>query len=786
MKTRRRLTALVLAALMLAAIILTAGAADGGERSVFLPEGIELTAPDTAAAAEGYVLYENDHVLFSMEVPAAYEVLEPYENTMVVTAEDPTDFQVHAEYAFATVDNSHFLYDAQDFAEFIRLDKKQLTDWVGTEDIEVLGSGWGDVAGKQCYVCAFTMNGGDSSGALYVFDGQGDFGCYCVTAVINEKSEKAALYGGQLQHMIETFTVTGPYQMEGYALYEREDEDVPVTFFAKDGVDVSDDGPDIYPVNGVFTDANIHIYRTSWEAGDGMEKALAGAGRMYIEDYGGHYAAQNSSFLLGRYSYGMAEVEYEDEGKTYTYRAAFFLVGGCYWQVSEKYTAEYADAVNDAFSDVLFSLRVGTPAPAQAQEAQPAADNSAGVGAVLDVIEAQEGFYTAEHEPLGFVYDLPGGSLLLVTEYETRGTTADGCDDHIAATDAWLIGAGSAVLLGRNQVYKQPDGMGSVTVAEKDGVTYVGLKSSMMYETGTDEYCAYLPVDEQAGAFGEGVFMELHNVLDGNGYVFDSAMVGGVSCSMADYNAALREFDDVDEGLPMDLRWGPRDRVMSFDGLREAYPGGAAPAAAATDTAAPAATPYVDPPWDAILAIVGDTMDRSDLYVDLDQQPLVSQSDRNGDGIWEVFMVFPCQDGQGVYAEENVWLIDENGSSCVSSGVLFREVGGNGGTLSMAQKDGKLYAVILSKQPEGDSFHDTVDILSLKEGEAALGDEHISMSRTGVYGGEDNGTYIIDGGPVTRSEYENMLASFETVYTIDLLAGGDDTGTVLPFYMLYM
>ena len=578
MKTRKRLTALALAALMLAAMALTAGAADGGDRSVFLPEGIELTAPDNGAAAEGYVLYENDHVKFSMEVPAAYEVLEPYENIMLVTAEDPTDFQVHAEYVFATVDNSHFLYDAQDFAEFIRLDGKQLTDWLGTEDIEVLGSGWGEVSGKQCYVCAFTMNGGDSSGALYLFDGQGDFGCYCVTAVINEKSDNAALYGQQLQHMIETFTVTGPYQMEGYTLYEREDKDVPVAFFVKDGASVSE-GPDIYPVDGIFTDANIHIYRMSWEAGDGMEKALASVGRLYIDDYGGHYSAQNSYFDLGRYSYGMAEVEYEDDGKTYTYRAAVFLADGYYWQVSEKYTAEYADVVNDTFSDVLFSMRVGTPAPAQAQETQPAAE----------------------------------------------------------------------------------------------------------------------------------------------------------------------------------------------------------------DTGAPAAASYAEPPWDDILGVLSDTMDRDNFYMDFDQQPLVCQSDRNGDGVWELLMVYLCKDGIDVYAMENVWLIDGNGPKCVSSGVLFHEVGGNSGTLSMAQKDGKLYAIIQTRQPDGSSFNDFANIISLKEGEAALGGEMISMNRTGVYGDEDNGQYVIDGGPVSRSEYEGTLNSFDVIYTIDILAGGDENySDVVPFNTLFM
>ena len=150
-------------------------------------------------------------------------------------------------------------------------------------------------------------------------------------------------------------------------------------------------------------------------------------------------------------------------------------------------------------------------------------------------------------------------------------------------------------------------------------------------------------------------------------------------------------------------------------------------------------------------------------------------------------MVYLCKDGIDIYAMENVWLIDGNGPKCVSSGVLFHEVGGNSGTLSMAQKDGKLYAIIQTRQPDGSSFNDFANIISLKEGEAALGDEMISMNRTGVYGDEDNGQYVIDGGPVSRSEYEGMLNSFDVIYTIDILAGGDENySDVVPFNTLFM
>lgn len=567
MKLRKRGTALALAAMMLAALVLTAGAADAGSRNVFLPEGIELTAPDQAA--EGYVRYENDHVRFAMELPEEYTVTEPYENTVLITEEDPTDFQVHAEYAFTTPDNAHFLYDAQDFASLIEADKQQLTDWLGVDGAEVLGTGWGNMEGKPCYVCAFTMNGGDISGALYVFDGQGDFGCYCVTAVLNEKSDKAALYGEQLQHMVETFTVTGPYQMEGYTLHEQEDEGVPVAFFVKDGINVDDDEPDIYPVDGVYSEANIHIYRTGWEADRDGAQVLESSVSLYIDDRGGRYLAQPSHFDLGRYSYDMVDVAYEQYDEQFTTRSAVFPSGGYWWKAYANYTAEYADAVNDAFSDVLFSLRVDGDAAVPGTSSAPtpsaatAAPAAQSVGTVVipnvveqivNSIEAQAGFGVSAsyYEPLGCVWYLPEDGRLLLAMYEISDSS-NGFDDWYVCTDAWLVKDGGALLLGRNQLYQEVGGnSGSVSVVQKDGVVYMEMECHLWEGDQFNNYYVYLPVDEQARAFGQGVYMEAHGTVgqeDSGEYIID-----GEYWPRGDFDLARSEYEEL---LTMDINQGP-------------------------------------------------------------------------------------------------------------------------------------------------------------------------------------------------------------------------------------
>ncbi len=576
MAASKRLCALALAVLTLAAMVLSSGMARDEGRNFFLPELEELESE------EGYERYENDAVKFALDVPEDYELTEPYENVTLVS--DGDDFRVSAEYTFTTADQAHFLQCAADFASLIEADRTVLTDWVGSDQLEVLASGWGDVDGTDCYVCAYSMprNGKDYSGALYIFEGQGDFGCYCLQGLLNEDSDKADLYGWQLEHIVRSFAVTGPYQAEGYTLYEMENEGSPVQFFARDTARVEDYSSSIcvYPVDGVYSEANVSIMQTAWDSGDDLETVLDSAGNYYF-DYkeDTRYTAQPSHFDLGRYSYDMISLEYYDEGEHYTVSAARFLSGDHYWEVCAEGTDEYADEVAAAFSDTLFSLRLNgdgltsaaAEAPADTPEPAQTAGGVGGVVALLDMTEAQDNFYNSEYlDPLGYVKDLPGGGRLLVTLYEMVDDSGE-FPDYSVYTDAWLIGDGSAVLLGHNELYKEVGGnSGSVSVGEKDGAVYVELEAHLWEGDRFNNYYGYLPVNEQDACFDEGVYMEAHGTVgeeDQGEYVID-----GEHWPRPDFDIARSEY--VPDGeMPMDIQQGHGNGgVMDFDGLRHWYP----------------------------------------------------------------------------------------------------------------------------------------------------------------------------------------------------------------------
>lgn len=571
MTVRGRWCALALAALMLAGMVLSGGFARTGDRSFFLPE------------QEGYERYENTAVKFALDVPEDYELTEPYENVVLVS--DGNDFRLSAEYTFTTADQAHFISSAEDFAAFIEADETVLTDWVGSSDLEILASGWGDVDGVPCYVCAFalTLSGKTYSGALYLFDGQGDFGCYCLQGLLNEDSDKAELYGGQLEHIVKSFTVTGPYQAEGYTFYETRCEGAPVEFFARDGVQVEeyDSWIDIYPEDHAFTEASVGIVQTVYEPADELETVMEAMCTSFFELHDDtRYTAQPSHFDLGRYSYDLAALEYYDEGVRYSVSIALFVSGDHYWRVTAKTTDEYAEQVAAVFSDTLFSLRVngdvalsGQEEPDGQGELARTAGDAGGVGAVLDVIETQEGFTGGSNgfmAPIGCVTELDGGGRLLAVVYELKDGSGNG-ELYTVSADAWLIGDGSAVLLARSELYKELGGnSGSVSIARKDGVVYLEMECHLWEGDRFNNYYAYMPLNETEARFDEAVYMEGHGTVgeeDQGQYI-----VGDDEVTRAGFDDARAAYV-FDPGMTLDIQQGPGNGdVMDFDALRHWYP----------------------------------------------------------------------------------------------------------------------------------------------------------------------------------------------------------------------
>ena len=562
MTMRKRVLALALAAMMLATMALGSGFLSPVDRAALL---------SSRSAEDGYERYENDTVKFAMDVPEGYDVTEPYVNGVMIS--DGNDFRVAAEYAFTTADNARFIQSADDFAAFIEADETVLADWASVSDLEIMDSGWGEVEGKRCYVCAYTteISGDAFSGALYLFDGKGDFGCYCLQVLLRDDARDGEIYMGQLEHMLRSFTVTGAYQADGYIFYDELCEGMPVQFFARDTAQMKnyDSSITIYPVDRVFVEANVTIRQSAWESSYDLATVMDSCGGYYFKYRDdAQLTAQPSHFDLGRYSYDMLSLECYSDGEHYTVNVALFVSDGYYWEVTSEATDEYADQVAAAFSDALFSLRVNDDGvSAGASGASGLEVISGGVGEALDATENLEGFNNGADgwmEPLGFVWTLDDGELL-VTTYETVIGY-----DYTVMTDAWLIRDGTAALLSHNTLYDEVGGnSGSVSLMEKDGVPVMLLECHLWEGDQFNNYFAYFPLDEDAGSFGEGVYMEAHGQVgaekDGQ-YLGDSNQMSLSAFENAQGEYAIRIG-------PMDIQQGHGNGdVMDFAALRRFYP----------------------------------------------------------------------------------------------------------------------------------------------------------------------------------------------------------------------
>lgn len=316
---------------------------------------------DSANQAEtGYVNYINETVCFSVEYPEGYMVTETYANGVQITN---GDVWVAVEYAFQTVDGS-VIYSAEDFALQVRADVNVLTDWLGGEDIQLMNASARTVVGRSCYEYDFELQRRDHpySGKLFIFDSDGDFGCYSYFQLYNKDAENAALYQEQLEAMLNSFRVTGSYQEEGYTLYTYDE--YALQFVVRDEAmaetQVSSGTVFIYPAEHVFTEASITMRPTAYtvEDGDEMDDVLSVSAEYYFDYYDQtRYDSQKTTLRLGRYSYTGFDVEYYNRNKKF-YGTLFVLEhDGVYWKIELESTDEYYDTAINAFGDVLTSLR---------------------------------------------------------------------------------------------------------------------------------------------------------------------------------------------------------------------------------------------------------------------------------------------------------------------------------------------------------------------------------------------------------------------------------------------
>lgn len=531
-----------------------------------------------------YATYQNEETCFSVDYPEGYTVTEPNDNNVVITEGKDADFQVVIEYAYSTLSDSA-IYSAEDFAGQIVEQPGLLTDWLGSEDAQIEDAVRTEIAGRDCYEYDFSleMDGAEHTGKLYLFDSDGEFGCYSYMSVINEEAQKAKLYHEQSEAMEQSFKLTGAYQVDGYTLYDYGELDLK--FMVRDSAMGETEQSDsrnalvVYPVEGVYSKANIWIHETAYEEEEkDVSTVLEQKGDYYFsyKDQA-QYLSQPGEMGYGRYPYTGVDLQYSEKGEQYTASLLAFAHDGTYWTIEMESTEEYYDTAATALSDILFSLKFGDDGAddlkkqkEQEDEDEKEDENSkedadaneqGTVAEILNEIEGSAGFASdSTWEPLVAADDFNGdGTQELVAVYEAK----DGSTFNMMY-EVWSLGK-KPVKLESAVLFAEVGGnSGTVGIVKKDdGKVYLALEQENPEGEDFNNYYTYTPWEEDESSLGDAwYYLESHGSYgqeEQGRYI-----LGDTTVSKEEFDRKREEFSDWTYKL--DPLAGPEDDgVMTFE-----------------------------------------------------------------------------------------------------------------------------------------------------------------------------------------------------------------------------
>ncbi len=530
-------------------------------------------------AGSSYSTYENTAVCFSLEYPSGSTVQQPYDNAVFITGDG---YRLAAEYTFTTARQDRFIYSAADFAAMIDADSQTLADWVGNDSTVITGSDRLTIGGQDAWQYDYAI-AGEGSGSLYVIDGEGRFGCYCVQTMVDEDAAGATSARKRLAYAAASFTVTGPYEAEGCTLYTHDE--LQTSFMVRDEAmqgeeELSGGTVFIYPVPHVFVEACIVMGETPYDEDDELGKVLESMCNYYFQYKNNtRYTTQPAVFDLGQYTYAGVELEYyDDEGEHFTVAPYIFLQDGKYWKVELECTDEYLDICRTALSDVLFSLRVGDgsggalsagTSGTSAPSAQTGDDSlGTAIYAILDDIESRDDYRSDWiFEPLASVTDMNGDGIYeLLAVYECV-SSYDGRD--YVSCETWLIAPEGAKQVSTGVLYSEIGGNGgSAGLAVRDGTVYVVLETRQPDGGDFDNvYNIFSLANGEARLGDENHYLDCQGTYgaeDSGRYAVDMNTV-----SRAQFQSFLDSYDTVfDIDLTADNGNGT---VMPFNIIRQFY-----------------------------------------------------------------------------------------------------------------------------------------------------------------------------------------------------------------------
>lgn len=323
------------------------------------------TAADSVenTAAEEMVMetYENKNDCFRFEYPKGYQVKETSGGQVIISESDDFRMQFSAEYTISTATDIA-IYNAGDYASLIEEDESVMKSWIGAEAAQVSELRRGKLNGRDCYGLSFTLTVHDEDcyGEVYFMDAEGEYGVYSLMWMVYTEDAKAEQYQSVCREIAESFEITGKAFVEDYHVHVSDNQDFKLLLNDRRVSKIEMDKENeikIYPVDGVYSEANIWMKKSGYREEKPAETVLQGLCSYYFtykDDCS--YTSSIGTADCGRYDYAGINLSYRDGSKDYAISMFVVVLDGYYWRMEMESTKEYQEITQKCFEDVLWSL----------------------------------------------------------------------------------------------------------------------------------------------------------------------------------------------------------------------------------------------------------------------------------------------------------------------------------------------------------------------------------------------------------------------------------------------
>lgn len=135
--------------------------------------------------------------------------------------------------------------------------------------------------------------------------------------------------------------------------------------------------------------------------------------------------------------------------------------------------------------------------------------------------------------------------------------------------------------------------------------------------------------------------------------------------------------------------------------------------------------------------------------------------DLNNDGTVELLVSYVQKDSSGASnVMYDLWTVEPYQALRLTSETLYTQAGGNSGYVSIVEKDGTYYVMTVCNQPQGDQFNSYYNYYEWPANASSIGSSGYYYEGHGVYGEEENGTYIWGDQRMDYASVQSYLNQF--------------------------